>query len=87
MCLCNDGYELAADGTTCIGKCMYSWSDDYRKQFQLLFLDIMECDTGLHDCQQLCINTVGSYECACTLGFSLTSNGTHCERKWLRIVG
>uniref|UniRef100_A0A1X7T8K6 EGF-like calcium-binding domain-containing protein n=1 Tax=Amphimedon queenslandica TaxID=400682 RepID=A0A1X7T8K6_AMPQE len=32
-------------------------------------LDIDECVTGTHSCQQRCINTEGSYNCSCYDGF------------------
>ena len=32
-------------------------------------IDIDECVTGTHSCQQRCINTEGSYNCSCYNGF------------------
>ena len=40
--------------------------------------DIDECDDDSHDCQQLCINTIGSYECACEPGYFLKFDGKGC---------
>ena len=42
------------------------------------FSEINECDNGDQDCQQLCINTVGSYKCACEHGYFLKSDGKTC---------
>lgn len=39
--------------------------------------DIDECST-INDCQQLCVNTVGSYSCNCDEGFSLSDDGHNC---------
>ena len=41
--------------------------------------DIDECVTGLHDCLDTvfyCVNTLGSYKCLCSLGF--TGDGLKC---------
>ena len=32
-------------------------------------LDIDECATSTHDCNQACANTPGSFECVCRVGF------------------
>ena len=36
------------------------------------YVDTNECDTGIHDCQQYCNNTIGSYMCYCDDGYELT---------------
>lgn len=41
-------------------------------------LDVNECDTGNHNCQQLCNNTVGGYSCSCYDGFR-PINDRECE--------
>lgn len=38
-----------------------------------------ECTRTDHGCAQDCINTLGSYECACRIGFELHSDGKNCE--------
>ncbi|XP_074032807.1 protein tolkin, partial [Leptinotarsa decemlineata] len=38
-----------------------------------------ECSRIQHGCQQLCVNTLGSYVCACDIGYELHSNGKNCE--------
>ena len=40
--------------------------------------DIDEC-LGANDCQQICINTAGSYYCECNDGFILDSNEHSCK--------
>ena len=32
-------------------------------------IDIDECATSTHDCNQACANTPGSFECVCRVGF------------------
>lgn len=38
-----------------------------------------ECSKVDHGCAQLCVNTLGSYVCACRIGFELHSDGKNCE--------
>ncbi|XP_063906395.1 tolloid-like protein 1 isoform X2 [Zophobas morio] len=38
-----------------------------------------ECTTMLHDCAQECINTIGTYKCACRKGYELHPDGKNCE--------
>ncbi|CAD5125803.1 DgyrCDS14009 [Dimorphilus gyrociliatus] len=40
--------------------------------------DVNEC-TGLNQCQQLCINTPGSYVCSCRVGYQLKQDRFSCE--------
>ncbi|XP_063695836.1 fibulin-2-like isoform X2 [Culicoides brevitarsis] len=42
-------------------------------------LDINECSIRTHKCSQICVNTHGSYRCACKNGFKLHSDGNFCE--------
>ena len=41
-------------------------------------VDIDEC-LGANDCQQICLNTAGSYYCECKDGFILDSNEHSCK--------
>ena len=43
--------------------------------------DIDECITNNGGCEQVCINTDGSFYCSCNDGFSLNANGTTCDGK------
>lgn len=44
------------------------------------FSEFDECaDHNLSGCQQLCVNTIGSYHCECEPGYELTSDGRTCE--------
>ena len=41
--------------------------------------DIDECISTLHDCQDTCVNTEGSYMCECSeIGTQLASNQRSC---------
>ena len=44
----------------------------------IISADIDECERGLDDCYKYatCINTIGSYECICNVGF--TGDGRDC---------
>ena len=51
-----------------------------------LRLDVDECRTGAHSCQQTCLNQIGSYRCACRNGYQLASDGKHCNGMFLMIL-
>lgn len=40
--------------------------------------DVDECLDNNGGCQQVCVNTMGSYECMCTEGFFLSDNQHTC---------
>ena len=41
-------------------------------------VDIDECSAGLDACDHICINTVGSYQCACVQGYTLLEDERNC---------
>ncbi|NXJ81546.1 EGFL7 protein, partial [Trogon melanurus] len=41
--------------------------------------DVDECADQSHGCAQLCVNTAGSYRCACRDGFSLADDDKACQ--------
>jgi len=42
--------------------------------------DINECtEVGDNRCEQVCINTAGSYTCACAEGYALNDDGFTCR--------
>ena len=43
----------------------------------LILSDVDECKFS-NECQQVCINTNGSYFCACNVGFQLSSDQQSC---------
>ena len=54
--------------------------------FHLHVIDINECARGTHNCQQRCNNTVGSYDCSCNSGYSLSSNGRTCNGQSSQVI-
>ncbi|KAA0200586.1 hypothetical protein FBUS_04398 [Fasciolopsis buskii] len=44
--------------------------------------DVDECSQGLHKCDHVCINTVGSYECRCHAGYVQSQENHH----WCTLV-
>ena len=46
-----------------------------------IFTDDNECNQNNGGCSQNCINTIGSYKCACYEGYSLDLNGFSCSGK------
>jgi hypothetical protein len=75
-CLCKAGYQ--GNGILCTGI-----RDLNNRTCSIIFnLDIDECDTGLHDCDQLnanCNNTEGSFLCTCKESYF--GDGKKCEGK------
>ena len=45
----------------------------------LWFPDIDECQHQSDECEQVCINTPGSYTCDCVHGYMLNSDGRRCD--------
>ena len=43
-----------------------------------LFADVNECQSGRNNCSQTCSNTVGSFQCGCTTGYSLQEDRVTC---------
>ena len=71
-CSCQNGYELLHH-LFCSGisiTCNYDNSGD-------TISDINECETN--ECDQDCVNTLGSYYCTCREGFSLSLDNYTCN--------
>ena len=47
----------------------------------ILCSDINECTENIDGCNQLCMNTMGSYLCNCTIGYRLASDQRICQGK------
>ena len=43
-----------------------------------IFVDIDECAGDIDDCDQICTNTNGSFQCSCNSGYSLSSDERSC---------
>ena len=81
QCLCNNGYILSSDNTTCFGK-----NDNVFVQLNIthiVFLDVNECLVATdNNCSQICVNTIGSFHCQCNSGYILSSDNSTCNG-WL----
>ena len=51
----------------------------HRQICQYPIADINECHTGQYECEEICANNIGSYECACNPGNVLGADGLSCE--------
>ena len=79
-CTCNPGFS--GDGFSCISKSAQHNARKSKQYYNNIFLsDINECAFELDDCHPnaTCIDTFGSYECACNSGF--IGNGISCDGK------
>ena len=48
-------------------------------------LDVNECQSSNGGCEQVCTNTIGSFECSCNPGFNVSSNGANCIGKMVQL--
>uniref|UniRef100_A0A3P9JL60 EGF-like-domain, multiple 7 n=1 Tax=Oryzias latipes TaxID=8090 RepID=A0A3P9JL60_ORYLA len=68
--------HLCINGGTCqrpnLCACPPGWTGDRCQT------DVDEC-SGKHPCVQRCVNTAGSYQCACGDGFRLAADGQSCQ--------
>ena len=46
---------------------------------RLSYPDINECIRGTDICEQICLNSQGSYYCSCNSGYFLDANGYSCH--------
>lgn len=79
VCLCYRGYVLSSDQVSCTG---YNYSPYYNNQkFNLILfkiIDVDECSVDNGGCEGQCTNRQGSFQCSCSDGFRLASNGKKC---------
>ncbi|XP_013067334.2 tolloid-like protein 1 isoform X2 [Biomphalaria glabrata] len=47
--------------------------------FAMFTKEYDECSSDEHGCDQVCVNTLGSYTCACRDGYKLHADGKRCE--------
>ena len=70
----------------CFGKIMKPRRQSYGL---LLLLDINEClNAALNNCtgDQICQNTMGSYQCECPKGYEFKKDGISCQRKYIELL-
>ena len=53
--------------------------------FILFNADNDECGSS-HDCEDLCVNIEGAYECRCSEGKVLAADGRSCDGNVLRLL-
>ncbi|XP_070549842.1 uncharacterized protein [Ptychodera flava] len=72
--------SLFAIGTTQIE---YQFEDGYSNsvayRFQVTVNDYDECEVDNGQCQHNCVNTEGSYNCTCNIGYQLNSGRHNCD--------
>ena len=94
MLLCNTMYKstdvskkMTPDNTrTCILHCNarngYHFVQGIESfpltNFLLCISDVNECEEENGGCEQICENTVGSYECSCNQGYLLAADDKTC---------
>ena len=44
--------------------------------------DVDECTTNSDNCDQVCTNTVGAFNCSCNNGFLLNNDGATCDGRF-----
>ena len=81
QCSCNSGYTLNGDGITCSGRITVTVYMPFRKinHVQLFTIDIDECALNNGGCDQVCNNTIGSFQCGCNSGYTLSFDGITCS--------
>ena len=75
-CSCRVGYILDNDGKGCSGTFQ---SDVYTGTVSIILITDNECDANNGGCSHNCINTEGSLECSCRVGYTLDSDGKNCS--------
>ncbi len=47
--------------------------------------EINECNSNNGGCDQTCTNTVGAFQCSCSAGYQLNTDGLSCEGKLITL--
>lgn len=77
------GYKIPADITSTSNQLLVKFVSDGSVQkggfSAMIMKEYDECAVIEHGCEQECINTIGSFECGCKIGYELHSDGKKCE--------
>ncbi|KAG8182020.1 hypothetical protein JTE90_013951 [Oedothorax gibbosus] len=75
---CNLNLSNCSSSEECVNtvgsfKCLIICKEGYKRSDDDLYcLDINECSDELNPCDQVCVNSIGSYTCECNSGYYLT---------------
>ena len=62
----------------------------HRKCLQILIVlfltDVNECTLNIDDCDQFCVNDIGSYHCECHTGYFRDNNSSSCIGTYVRLL-
>ena len=75
-CSCWDGYKLSQNRKNCFGE-LLSVGIMRLLLAVVSTADIDECQEAT-ECEQVCVNGPGMYNCSCFAGYSLQDDGSHC---------
>ncbi|KAJ8980750.1 hypothetical protein NQ317_013755 [Molorchus minor] len=77
------GHTIPADIVSSSNHLLVKFVSDIVTQRQgfsaIVMKEYDECAKVNHGCAQKCVNTLGSYVCACKIGYELQSDGKNCE--------
>ena len=51
-----------------------------------IIVDVNECTLNIDDCDQLCVDDIGSYHCECYTGYFRDNNSAYCVGKCLTVL-
>ena len=100
-CSCRSGYKLNADMNTCSGmlvcytkliqKNQHQHSTSAFSHFKICCIktvisDIDECVLSTDDCEHMCTNSIGGYNCSCHSGYTLEGDMKNCTGMYIYII-
>jgi len=53
----------------------------------LIISDIRECTDGTHNCDHICVELEGGFECSCNDGYELENDFSTCSGKVCSLSG
>ena len=54
--------------------------------YVIFIVDIDECAQGISNCEQVCTNSDGAFNCSCFSGFVLHTNSHSCSGEELHFI-
>ena len=74
-----DTDSIVMDESVMVRLCVKKHPFLVANQFSLMNVDIDECIAGTDNCDSICSNTIGSYNCSCSPGYRLQGDGATCR--------